>query len=560
LSGDLATSLTINDNHTGTAVSAITSLTDTNLSSLTLSGSGANMPAIGTLTLNSGSSFSPSLTITNNNTNTTATATTVTVSTIADTNLSSLTFAGTRNVNISTISTSNSGTSLSITNNSTSTSPSIITTYANTALTTLTLGGTSPITITNFTPSTTAFTLINTDSGAVSIPTLTPGAITSQTIMNNGTGSLTIGATNNVANSLATLTLINNVAYNMGNISITTNAAAALSATSLAIAPTTATLTPILLNSGIYNATGQLLGTVGTAPTGLYSSFVTTALTYPVASGTALTIAAADTALTTVNAASDSSPVNLFLGADNNAVTINLGNGANRIVDCGTGNMSVTLGTGANTVTLSTGTNTITFAAHTATDTLNLVNLPSSASTSPNLTTVNGFVLGSDKVNLSIQAFNAAQGGTAGGTGGAMQLVYGFSTGTGILATDSSNSANLISNTPQIVNFPTVAGQITNGGSIYSFGTTVYTVSSLASFLNSTNFTYSSNTVTSGTIGIAALVTFGDGVHLEVIRLPANASSTLNNVQASGISDMIDFVGTSMGTLTNMSNSFSFVL
>jgi len=368
--------------------------------------------------------------------------------------------------------------------------------------------------------------------------------------MNNGTGTMTIGATNNNANSLATLTLIGSVGYSMGNIALTTTAASAASATSITIAATNATSTPILTGSGLYNAAGQLLGTL-TAPTNAFTSVTTSALAYAVASGTALTVNAADTALTTVNAASDNSVVNLWLGANANAVTINLGNGANRIVDDGAGSLTATLGTGANTVVLPTGTNTITFGTHTGTDTLNLVNVPTSGTTM-NLTTVNGFVLGSDKVNLSIQAFNAGNSGTT-------QLVYGIAGSTGILATDSSNVTNLVANQPTIVNFPTVAGPIT-AGSIYSFGSTVYTVASLASYLNSTSFTYSSNILSTGTFAIPALVTFGDGVHLELIKLPVNAFTTANNVQASGISDMIDFVGTTIGSITAMSNSISFVI
>jgi len=373
--------------------------------------------------------------------------------------------------------------------------------------------------------------------------------------MNNGTGSMTIGATNNNANSLATLTLIGSVGYSMGNIALTTTAATATSSSTITIAATNPTSTPILQNAGLYNANGQLLGTLAAPPTTSFNTFTTNAnVNYALASGAALTVAAADTALTTVNGASDNSAVNLWLGANSNAVTINLGNGANRIVDDGTGSLTATLGTGANTVVLPTGTNTITFGTHTATDTLNLVNVPTGASTTLNLTTVNGFNLGTDKVNLSIQAFNAGNSGTT-------QLVYGLSGSTGIFATDSSNATNLIANTPTITNFPTVAGAITNGP-MYSFGTTVYTVSSLATFLNTTNFTYSSNTLSSGTFAIPALVTFGDGVHLELIKLPiaSGTLSTLNNVQASGISDMIDFVGTTMGSASAMANSISFVL
>jgi len=429
----------------------------------------------------------------------------------------------------------------------------VIGAFSDTNLTTLTLAGTSPITLTSFQPSAT-MTIINTDTGAVTIPTwLNATAATSETIMNNGTGTMTIGATNNNANSLATLTLIGSVGYSMGNIAITT--AASASGSSITVAATNPISTPLIQNAGLYNANGQLLGTLAAPQTNAFTSFSTNStLAYSVASAAALTVAAADTALTTVNAASDNSAVNLWLGANSNAVTISLGNGTNRIVDDGTGGLTATLGTGGNTVVLPTGTNTITFGTHTGTDTLNLVNVPTGASTSLNLTTVNGFNLGTDKVNLSIQAFAAGNSTTT-------QLVYGLTGSTGIFATDSSNSTNLIANTPTIVNFPTVAGAITNG-SIYSFGSTVYTVASLASFLNSTAFTYTSNTLTSGTFAIPALVTFGDGVHLELIKLSIGSGtlSTLNNVNVSGISDMVDFVGTTIGSATTMANSISFVL
>jgi len=371
--------------------------------------------------------------------------------------------------------------------------------------------------------------------------------------MNNGTGSLTIGGTNNIANSLATLTLIGNVAYSQTGPAVT---ATSVSGTTVTVAATNSATLVAQAGSGLYNAAGQLLGTLATPNSGV--AFTTFSLTgntaYSISSSTALTIAANDTALTSVTASSDNSAVNLFLGANNNAVSITLGNGTNRIVDDGTGNMTVTVGTGANTITLSSGTNTITFGSHTGVDTLQMVNVSSSA----NLSTINGFVMGQDKLNLSIQNFTAL---TSTAATGPTALAYGLS-GTGILAFDSTNLSNLTSNAPTIVNFPTVAGAITLG-SIYSFGTTVYTVSSLATMLNTTNFTYSSNATSSGFLTIPALVTFGDGVHLELIKLGVSnsgAQSTIGNVSTTGIFDVVDFVGTTIGSASTMANSFGFVV
>jgi len=372
--------------------------------------------------------------------------------------------------------------------------------------------------------------------------------------MNNGTGSMTIGGTNNIANSLQTLTLIGPVAYSQTGPSIT---ATSVSGTTVTVAATNSATLVMQQNSGLYNAAGQLLGTLAAPNSGVaFTTFsLNTSTAYSISSSTALTVAANDTALTNVTGSSDNSAVSLFLGANNNNITINLGNGANRIVDDGTGNMTVTLGTGANTVTLSSGTNTITFGTHTGADTLQAVNVTSSA----NLTTVNGFVMGQDKLNLSLQNFTAL---TTTATTGPTALAYGLSGSTGILALDSNNVSNLTANTPTIVTFPTVAGAITIG-SIYSFGTTVYTVSSLATMLNTTNFTYSSNTTTSGFLTLPALVTFGDGVHLELIKLPVNGSAqqtTQNNMSTSGIFDIVDFVGTTMGTATTMANSLGFLV
>jgi len=561
--------LTINDTHSGTGITSFGTITNANLTSLTLSGTGtmgatttatgtgaSNITAvIGTLALTS----SPTLTLTNNST----TGTSVfTVGTITDTALSSLTFAGSRNSIVNSYITDQAS-SLTISNNGTSTTASTVGTLTDTSLQTLSFGGVAPITVTTLSPTTTAngtLTLIDSDTGAVTVSNLLSTTLQNETIINNGTAAFTVGP-NNYSPNLATLSLIGPVAYSQAGVSL----AATTSGSNFTLGTALTSTSTLVTGAGIYNSSGLFLGTVaggGTAgqPITSGTSITNTAASYyssALATST-ITFAGNDTTLSgtsAVSAASDNSTISLWLGQNNNNLTITLGNGAtDRIVDDGTGQLTATFGTGAgDIVNPPSGASTITFGSHTSTDYVNLVNV----STTPNLLTLKGFNLSSststfgDVLNLSLGGFGVNS------TNNATTVLYqGNGSATGVVVTDGSS---LIGTSPTIAAFPTVSGTLP-AGQIYSLGSTVYNASSLVSFLNTTNVAIANGGSTSVSVEIPLLVTFGDGVHLELLRLPSNVSSTLNNVQASGVFDMVDFVGSTMSSVPSaMANSFAFI-
>jgi len=561
------TSMTINDTHTGSGISSFGTITNANLTALTLSGTGAlgaATTATGTTASNAtpiisilALSASPSFTLTNNSTSGT---TVQTIGTLTDTALSTLTFAGSRNSIINSF-TNNAASSLTITNNGTSTTASTVTTMSNTALQTLSFAGTAPITLTNLSPTTTAngtLTLIDSDTAAVTISNLLSTTLQSETIINNGAATFTVGPAN-VSPNLATLSLIGPVAFSQAGVAL---AATSASTTTFTLGTALTSTSQLISGAGAYNSSGMFLGTVttgtnGTAITSGTSITVTPAYVQSNATST-ITFAGNDTALSgtsAVTGSSDNSTVSLWLGRNNNNLTITLGNGSNsRIVDDGTGQLTATFGTGSGiNVVPPSGTSSVTFGTHTGVDSINLVNVIQS----PNLLTLRGFNLSSssgnfgDVLNLSLAGFGVNT------TNNASTVLYqGNGSTTGIVVTDGSS---LIGSTPTIAAFPTVAG-VLPAGQIYSLGSTVYNSSSLVSFLNTTNVLIANGGDTSVSVAIPLLVTFGDGVHLELLRLPANVATTLNNVQATGVFDMVDFVGTTMSSVPSaMANSFAFI-
>jgi len=356
----LASSLTWNNTSTSTLASGITNLTNPNLSSLSFGGSGPIV--IGTL-IDTGSTLS----IASTNSNTAP----ATINGLTDTNMSSLSTSGSGPVTIGgdTIATS---TYTGLTN--TSSGVLTVTTLTTTNVTNLTLGGTGPITIGTFAAGGTVsnFSIVDSDSGAVNIPIVTPSAtgtaLATETFINSGTGTFTVGTTvgtstgTNLATGLVTLNLVGNVTYT-----------------------TTGTAT---LNGGA----------AGTAPT----------------------------TLVTVNAPSDNSNITIVDNATGGtALSITLGNGANSFTDTAltataANSVVITLGTGSNTLTLSnngalatgaaqgTGSDfNITVPAHPgASDRFNLYGLITTAATSMNNSStanaeyyINGAVAG-DSINF----------------------------------------------------------------------------------------------------------------------------------------------------------------
>jgi len=210
-----ATSLTFNNNSTSTLASGInatgTNWAQDSLTSLTLSGTGVT--AFGTLRDNAST-----LTINQNNTN----STNPVITALTDTNMAQLTVNGTGALTITT-DTIAAATFTAITNNSSG----LLTvgTLATTAATNLSLGGTGPITISTLNAiagPVSSFTITDSDSGAVNIPTVTPvnATLLTQTFINSGNGTLTVGATANViGTSTTTLNLIGNVAYSTSGTS-----------------------------------------------------------------------------------------------------------------------------------------------------------------------------------------------------------------------------------------------------------------------------------------------------------------------------------------------------
>jgi len=355
LTNDTAASLTINNTSSSTVASTITTLTDASLTSLTFSGTGYS--AVTTLS-NSGATASTSastLTITQNDTNTNG----VTIGTLTDLGLASMNFAGSGKL---TVTTNTADTSSILTLNSTNTNSTAVTLGTLTgsgsaALNTLSFGGTGAITINNFTETGSGLTITDSDTGAVKIgangsttAALTASSATSITIINSGTGSLTIG----------------NPIYTDGAGTISTAGGQSLNGTSYYLIDAT---------HG-FNQSANNIATI------------------TLVNGVAFNMLTSSTAFTTISGSTDNSSVT-FRDTGNNAAaaTVTLGNGNNLIslnttsatatITVGNGNntieqeggnniMAVTLGSGTNYVkfgTGHTGVNTITFSAANAAST-----------------------------------------------------------------------------------------------------------------------------------------------------------------------------------------------
>jgi len=349
----LASSLTINNTSTSSATSWIGgipvigagSIGNVNLSTLTITGTGPT--AIGALTTSSSV-----LTINDTNTN----ASTPIIGSITDASLAGLTI---NNGGMNIVNWATSAAVTGITNNGGATTfgvPSTSTNNYGTAggigiaannITNLTISGNQPVTINGLVGSNT-LTVTNSNSSAVSIPYISSLTHTSQTWMNAGSGTMTVGNLINLEPALVTLTLIGNVAYTNNNntISVTTATAGNTG---------TVTNTAGLVSTSVINGTGigaNAVLTVASGSTFTYTGAATTTgatvtgtITAPGSTGA--------TALTTVSGASDNANVSLNLGSSAGTVSVALGNGNNTIIENATAqSISATFGTGINTITL----------------------------------------------------------------------------------------------------------------------------------------------------------------------------------------------------------------
>jgi len=288
---DSATSLAIVNNSTSTAYSTITALTDHNLSSLSFSGNGYTGAASASFPV-AASSFAltdanATLTISNTGVNPVSLSVTGSSSAGNGPGISTLSLAGSAGITLSTLTLD--GTLEAIT--STSSTPVTISALADTNLTNLTIGGSGNMTFTTINGSATK-TVIDSSSGNVTIAADT-AADTSLTLMNTGSGTFTYAAGTKAA--LATISLVGNVIFSV----------------------------------------------IG------------------------------DVALASLNGTADNANVTVGLGVSTTDATITLGNGNNVITTASTANqLTANLGTGSNSVTISgniaTGkVDTITFGAHT---------------------------------------------------------------------------------------------------------------------------------------------------------------------------------------------------
>jgi len=502
IGNDVATSLTINDTHTGTGVSRFgtTAFTDASLTAITLTGTGAiNSAAVanstfGTITLNNATTGvgQSNFTITNNNTSSvggsTAAASGYTINTLNDANLSSLTLLGSQPVSIGTIS-GDTSTLLSITNNSGNAAvTSFIDTLSDTNLTSLSFAGTGNTTITSLTATSAATTLViqDTNTGTTTIPTLVDNAATSEVITTAATGTLTIGGT-------------------MSGTTLT------------AVTHTGAALTSVTLSGNINYQANAMAG-----------------------------------AAIVVNAGSDNSTVNLTVTNTNNsnsltANSFTLGNGNNTINlgahNANTVRATVSVGTGVDTVILGQGGYTVTYGTHSSAiaDTLTLGTAAQVINTTPALITVNGWNLSNsstsgDKMNFTIAAFTTTN------------TLFGMTTAGG------ANSAVTAGTTPVLANFPVAVGGNMPVGNIFSFGSTVYNAASLQTYIQTQQPILTSPGSTNASF--LALATYSDGVHVELIRLLAAGS-----LVGATVTDYIDLVGTSMtNVITSINaNGFGFI-
>ena len=349
-STDLAATLSINNSSSSTAWSTITNLTDNNLSSLTITGNGLfgasglqTLPAI-TQTFNINDANS-SLTITNNNTNPLT-----------------ITAADLRAVPGST---------------------------GGPGVTNLGFAGSSAQTVTTLNLLGTALeTLTSTDSGLVTIASLGDTSLTNLNI--NGTGNITIST----IDGAATKTIIDN---NTGTLTISADSAV--------------DTTPTAMN----NTTGVFIYNAGTQASETSMTLV---------GNVAYTVTGA-VKLATVNGPSDNANNSITLGNSTAASTptITLGNGNNTISDSSTTlGGSFTLGSGSNTISVSTllatGKNVaMSFSAHTGgSDNITVsgeVDFATVAGFTIGTTTANTLVAG-DTINFLTPAVLAVPAGGAG--------------------------------------------------------------------------------------------------------------------------------------------------
>ena len=291
LASDLATSLTINNTSSSTGASSVTNLSDNYLNSLTLSGSGVT--TLGTLT-------STGTTLTINDTNSNATA--VVISNIAYTSLTNLNITGSSPLTATIGSLGTPITSTLLTINNTSSATATTTIYDN-SLSTLSISGTGPVT-NALTDTGTTLTIIDSNSAAVTT-TLTAVSAQTETILNSGTATLTVGSSSNAATSLVTLNLLGKIAYTASGAGTA--------------------LTTISASSDDGNVSYTTTGALGGALTATFGNGNNTLS---------------------------------FANTSNKAVTATFGNGNNTFTESGVGGSGVItlyLGNGVNAVTLGTG-------------------------------------------------------------------------------------------------------------------------------------------------------------------------------------------------------------
>ena len=216
LASNTATSLTVNNTTTSTASSTIGvggAFTDASLAALTLAGSNNTRVLVSTSV--------PAFTFTDNSTGAAVNANGAGsgITTLADTTLSSLTLAGTKATYIDAVTTSSA--ILTITNVNTSPSTEIITAITDASLSTLQLAGTGKTTITTLTDALAgALTILSTATDAQTISTLAGVNLTSLTVANSGTSTMTIPAW--TATSATTINLLGNVALTATGIAAAT--------------------------------------------------------------------------------------------------------------------------------------------------------------------------------------------------------------------------------------------------------------------------------------------------------------------------------------------------
>ena len=342
LTGDTATSMTINSTSTGTGASGFGTLTDTALATLTFSGTG--LESIATA-LNTSVT---SLTINQNNTNSTAVA----INAFTDASLSTLNVAGTNALSF-TGGEATSSTLLTIGNTNSSTAGVTFNNLTDNTLATLNLSGTGKTSFTTLTDGGTGLSILDSNTGVTTISTLSGAALTSLTVQNSSTGTITIGA--HTATALATLNLLNNVTY--------TNSADAV--------------TGAISVSGSTDNAAVTLAFSGTEASG-------TAQTVSLGNGNnSITWATAGAATTSVR-------------------NVTVGNGNNTITD------SATTANAVDNFTVGSGTNAISFnsgGTHTVIDTLTFSAANGASQTS--LTTVTNSVAG-DTITFANAALNTS--------------------------------------------------------------------------------------------------------------------------------------------------------